>query len=151
MTPTPEQHLFELETKFWRAIQDHDVETAIALTEDPCVVTGPTGVGMFDHQRIDAMMHDSHFALKDVRLTDPQVRMLADDIGIVAYRVTEQVTVDGQPFTVEAAESSTWVRRDGEWRCALHSEALQGDAYGRDRGRVKSATTAKNSSKRFQG
>ena len=62
-----------------------------------------------------------------------QVRFLSDDVAIVAYRVDEQVTVEGESLPLAANDSSVWVRRNGEWRCALHTESLVGDPYGRDR------------------
>jgi hypothetical protein len=43
------------------------------------------------------------------------------------------VTVDGKTTSLDAADSSTWMKRDGRWRCALHTEAIAGDAWGRDR------------------
>jgi hypothetical protein len=46
--------------------------------------------------------------------------------------VHEDLTVDGKPVTLDAAESSTWVRRDGRWACAMHTEAIAGDPFGRD-------------------
>ena len=37
-------------------------------------------------------------------------------------------------FTIsDAADASTWVRRNGRWVCALHTESLKGDPFGRDR------------------
>jgi hypothetical protein len=62
-----------------------------------------------------------------------QVRLLSDDVAIVAYKVNERVSVDGQTLPIDANDSSVWVRRNGEWRCALHTESLAGDPYGRDR------------------
>jgi hypothetical protein len=62
-----------------------------------------------------------------------QVRLLRDDVAIVAYQVYEELTVDGKPVTLDAADSSTWVRRNGRWLCALHTEAIAGDPFGRDR------------------
>ena len=38
-------------------------------------------------------------------------------------------------MALDAADSSTWVRRDGRWLCAMHTEAIAGDPFGRDRGR----------------
>jgi len=35
--------------------------------------------------------------------------------------------------TLDAADASTWVKKDGRWLCALHTESLIGDPYGRDR------------------
>jgi hypothetical protein len=54
----------------------------------------------------------------------------------VAYQVHEELTVDGKPVTLDAADSSTWVRRDRRWLCALHTEAIAGDPFGRDRQRT---------------
>lgn len=50
-----------------------------------------------------------------------------------SYRVHEELTVDGKPVTLDAADASTWVRRNGRWVCALHTEAISGDPFGRDR------------------
>jgi hypothetical protein len=62
-----------------------------------------------------------------------QVRLLTDDVAIVAYQVHEELTVEGKPLTLHAADASMWVRRDGTWRCALHTESVAGDPFGRDR------------------
>ena len=59
--------------------------------------------------------------------------MLSEDVAVIAYRVKELLTVDGKPITIDAADSSTWVRRNGQWVCALHTEALIGDPFGRDK------------------
>ena len=61
------------------------------------------------------------------------MRLLRDDVAILAYRVHEELTVEGKPVTVEAADSSTWVHRDGRWVCAMHTESIAGDPFGRDR------------------
>jgi hypothetical protein len=54
-------------------------------------------------------------------------------VAVLAYNVHEELTVEGKPVTIDAADASTWVRRDGRWLCALHSESLKGDPFGRDR------------------
>ena len=72
------------------------------------------------------------FVLKD----GAQVRLLRDDVAIVAYQVHEELPVEGKPVTLDAADPSTWVRRDGRWLCALHTEAIAGDPFGRDRQRI---------------
>ena len=62
-----------------------------------------------------------------------QVRFIGDDVAIVAYKVDERVVVDGKTLPVNANDSSVWVRRNGEWLCALHTESLAGDPFGRDK------------------
>ena len=129
-----EQELVELEKQYWNAIKNNDFETCLRLTDDPCVVTGAQGVGSIDHETFARMMQESSWTLNDFELRgDPHVRLLSDDVAIVAYQVHEELTVDGKPMTLDAAESSTWVRRDGRWVCALHTEAIEGDPFGRDR------------------
>lgn len=54
-------------------------------------------------------------------------------MAIVAYTVTEKLTVEGKPLTLKANDSPTRVRRNGEWKCALHTEAVAGDPFGTDR------------------
>jgi hypothetical protein len=47
--------------------------------------------------------------------------------------VREALHVDGEPVSFEAADASTWVRRGDRWVCAMHSESILGDPFGRDR------------------
>ena len=130
-----ERELVELEKKYWKAIQDKDVDAAMRLTDDPCIVTGAQGVVALDRRSMGAMMQAATYSLHSYDLEDDdiEVLMLGDDVGIVAYKVKEKLTVDGEPVTLEAADASTWVRRDGRWVCALHTEAITGDPFGRDR------------------
>ena len=53
--------------------------------------------------------------------------------AIIAYRVREQISVDGEQVELDAYDSSAWHRRDGRWMCVLHTESIAGDPYGRDR------------------
>ena len=62
--------------------------------------------------------------------------MIGDDVAVLAYKVTEDLTVDGKAVHLEAADASTWARRDGRWVCVLHTESLAGDPMGRDRRRA---------------
>jgi uncharacterized protein (TIGR02246 family) len=133
-TTTVEQELLALENQYWQAIKDKDAVAALRLTDDPCIVTGAQGVGRIDKRALAAMMKDVPYTVNSFEIgEDVHVRLLRDDVAILAYRVREHLTVDGKPVTLDATDSSTWVRRDGRWVCALHSEALAGDPFGRDR------------------
>jgi hypothetical protein len=131
---TIETELLELEKRFWQALADRDTDAAISLTDFPCVVTGAQGVGMIDKETFAAMTKSASYTLHRFRIKDgAQVRLLRDDVAVVAYQVREELTVDGKPVTLEAADSSVWVRRDGRWLCASHTESILGDPFGRDR------------------
>ena len=130
---TAAKDLIALERRYWKALQDGDFETIGLLTDDPCIVTGSQGVAQLDKPTMEQMLLKAPWTLHDFELSDEQVRMLSDDVGILAYKVRERLTVDGQPLTIEASDASTWVRRDGRWLCAMHTEAIAGDPFGRDR------------------
>lgn len=134
MTEGPiEAQLLDHEKQYWQAIKDRDVQAAMRLTDDPCIVTGAQGVARITRQAFAGMLQAGGWTLHEFTLSDVQVRVLSEDAAIVAYKVKESLTVDGKPLTIEAADSSTWVRREGQWMCALHTEALVGDPFGRDR------------------
>ncbi len=133
-TQTIEKELLALERKYWRAIKDKDVATALSLTDDPCLIAGSQGVGRVDRQSFANMMKSATYTLDSFEIHDDvQVRLLRDDVAILAYRVHEKLTVDGKRVSLDAADSSTWIRRQGHWLCALHTESIKGDPYGRDR------------------
>ncbi|HMH26043.1 MAG TPA: nuclear transport factor 2 family protein [Gemmatimonadaceae bacterium] len=134
MTDGPiEARLMDYERQYWQAIKDRDVPAAMRLTDDPCIITGAQGVARITRTAFAGMLQAGGWTLHEFTLSDMQVRLLGDDVAVIAYKVKEKLTVDGKPLTVEAADSSTWVRREGEWMCSLHTEALLGDPFGRDK------------------
>jgi hypothetical protein len=138
-TQSVEQELVQLEKDFWQALKDQDVDAAMRMTDDQCIVTGAQGVASIDREAFKGMMMDASWSIEAYDISDVQARMLSDDVAIVAYKVKEKLTVEGKPVTLEAADSSTWVRRNGRWVCALHTEAITGDPFGRDRQPAKRA------------
>ena len=139
-----ERELVGLEKKYWQAIIDKDFAAALALTDDPCIVTGAQGVASIGRKEFEGMMKSEQWTLNKFELDDIQVRMLGDDAAVVAYKVREEMTVEGKPLTLEAADSSTWVRKNGNWVCALHTEALTGDPFGRDRNPAKAGPSKRS-------
>ena len=131
--PQVEKELIELERTFWRAMKERDVETAMGLTDFPCIVAGSQGVMSVDAAAFEKMMRGATYRIRSAELDGACVRQLSDDVAVVAYKVHEELDVDGEPLSLDAHDSSTWVRRDGRWRCAQHSESLKGDPFGRDR------------------
>src|SRR6188768_595285 len=129
-----EDEVAGMERKYWQALKDRDHEGAIKLSADPCIVTGAQGVTEMDHASLRKMMTSQRqWTIEDFEFDDVKVRMLADDVAIVAYKVKEKMTVEGKPLSLEAADSSTWIRKNGSWVCALHTEAISGDPFGRDK------------------
>lgn len=130
-----EKELLRLERDYWQAVKDRDVEAAMRLTDDPCIVAGASGVGRIDQKSFARIMSAATYTLHDFDVKEPEVRMIGDNVAILAYKVHERLTVDGKSIDLDAADASMWVRRNGRWLCALHTESVLGDPYGRDRHR----------------
>ena len=134
-TTTVDQVLLDSERSYWQALKDKDNEAIVRLTHDPCIVAGPQGTARVERAQLVKMMGTKPWSVEEFELKDAQVEFLRDDVGIVAYAIHEKLIVDGKPVTLDAFHTSTWVRRDGTWQCAAHTESLPGDPYGRDQRR----------------
>jgi uncharacterized protein (TIGR02246 family) len=139
-TQTREQELVETEQRFWDAMKSKDGEAAAELTDDGCIVVGAQGVSAIDRASMRKMTEGGKWELQQFTFNEKtrQVRFISDDVAIVGYTVSERIVVEEKTLQFDANDSSVWVRRDGEWRCALHTESLAGDPYGRDKQPKKS-------------
>lgn len=125
------RELVRLEKRYWLALQDKDPETAVSLSDDPCLVVGAQGVGEIDNRAMADMVEGADYNLDHFEFDHVTVRPLTDDVAIVAYKVSEELVVDGKPVNLEAYDSSVWIRRNGKWLCSLHTESIAGDPFGR--------------------
>jgi hypothetical protein len=127
-----ENQLIDLEKEYWEAIKNRDKATVMRLTDDNCIVVGPQGVGELEKKTLAQMLDDPVYDLEQYSFdtADIHVRALSDDAAIVAYKVSERLVVGGKPMSVEAFDSSVWVRRDGGWVCTLHTETIAGGPFG---------------------
>jgi ketosteroid isomerase-like protein len=135
---TVEQELLELEKEYWQAMKRNDVDAALRMTTDPCIVAGASGVSSIDHATFKKMMTGAPWKINKFEIKDgAQVQRLTDDVAVVAYQVHEDMTVDGKPVSMDAADVSIWVRQKGRWLCAVHTESVAGDPYGQDGAKPK--------------
>lgn len=129
--------VLEIERRFWNAMKDKDGQAAAEMTDDGCIVVGAQGVSTVDRAKMEKLTEEGNWELEQYAFDEKnaQIRFITDDVAIVAYKVNERVVVDGKTLPVDANDSSVWVRRNGEWLCALHTESLAGDPFGRDKRR----------------
>jgi hypothetical protein len=134
-TTSGTRELIELEKRFWDAMKEKDARAAERMTDDGCIVVGAQGVSAIDRKTMGKLTEEGPWRLERYRFDDrnAQVRFLNDDVALVAYKVNERVMVDGRTLDLEANDASVWVKRDGKWVCAMHTESLAGDPFGRDR------------------
>jgi hypothetical protein len=131
---TIDRQLKGLEKRYWDAIQVKDVDAAMRLSDSECIVVGAQGVGSIDRDRLGEMLKAASYELTHYEIDDEhfQLRKLTEDVVVVAYRVREDLVVDGKAESLEAYDASVWVHRADGWHCALHTETLKGDPFGRN-------------------
>jgi hypothetical protein len=130
---TDRQEIIDLENRFWQTMIDKDVETATAMMADRSIVTGAQGAATIDNRSFGKMMSEGKWSLESYTFSDVQVEFPTPDVAVIGYKVAENLLIDGEPLAMEAADASTWIRKNGEWACVLHTESVLGDPYGRDR------------------
>jgi hypothetical protein len=128
-----ESEILQLEKQYWQGLMDKDLDTCEGLTDFPCLVAGANGVARIPREKFRGIMESGDYELNDFEFKESEVRMLTDDIALHVYKVHQDLTVDGKPIKMDSSQSSTWIRRGGRWACALHTESLLGDPYGRDK------------------
>ncbi len=129
------QELLARERRFWEAMRSKDGAQAARMTDETCVVVGAQGVSTIDPKSMEKMTGEGTWELEEFTFDEgkAQVKLIGDGIAIIAYRVNEHLIVDGKPLTLEANDASVWVRHNGDWVCALHTETPAGDPFGRDK------------------
>jgi hypothetical protein len=133
MTTTIDRDILALEREYWDSMITKDPEVVTRLTADESIIVGAQGVGIVTKKQIGSMVQSDGWKLKRYSFGDVKFNALDERTAVIAYSVKEDLEVEGKPLTLEANDSSVWIRREGKWVCAMHTEALKGDPFGRDR------------------
>ncbi len=132
--PSVKDELLGLEKRYWKAIQRQRFRGRAGFDGRALHCDRRSGRGQPRSRSFPRTHESANFKIEDVYFDpDVQIRMLGSDAAVLAYTVRERLTVDGKSITMDAADASTWVRRNGQWKCALHTESIKGDPFGRDR------------------
>lgn len=121
--PTKDE-ILALETAYWDALRRKDGAAAARLSADPSVVTGRQGVATISREKMKALSEDATWTLDDYTFEEVTFVSPTRDVAIIAYTVTQTVTMNGKADTRRAADSSTWTRGPDGWTCCAHSEAF---------------------------
>jgi hypothetical protein len=119
-----EDEILSREKSYWDALKTKNGATIEQLTGDTCLVVGGEGIRQFSGSEVAAMMDSVPFQLQDYGIESGDVKFVnaRDDVAILAYKVRADYVVDGKDQRIDAYDTSVWVRRDGAWTCALHTE-----------------------------
>lgn len=122
-TPTKDQ-IVALEKEYWDAMKRKDGKRTAELSGKSAVVTGARGVMTIDKNKMGKMTEEGNWTLESYQFDDIQFVTPAPDVAIIAYKVKQKVTMDGQKQELQAADSSTWIRGANGWECHAHSETF---------------------------
>lgn len=120
----PISTLVDLETRFWQSIVDHETDVALNLLCEPAFMVSSHGAMKFDHAGYRRMADHGSMVVSSFELSDMQVLFPNDSTAILAYRVKQAIAPRGKGATIEQHmnDTSTWVKTDHGWRCAMHTE-----------------------------
>lgn len=120
--------IIELEKSYWDAMKTKDGAKTAELSGVTSLVTGAQGVTSIAKSKMGEMTEEGDWTLESYKFDDVEVVTPTPDVAIIAYTVTQNVTMQGKPQQLRAADSSTWIRGDKGWECHAHSEAFLKEA-----------------------
>jgi ketosteroid isomerase-like protein len=121
---TEKQAIIDLEMKFWDTMVSKDASTATEMMAQKSIVTGPQGVSEISRGDFSKMMKGSEWTLDTYMFSDIQVIFPNESTAVIGYKVKQKGTMDGKPYDMEAADTSTWTKSGDEWLCVMHSETM---------------------------
>ena len=119
--------IITLETSYWEAMKAKDATRTEQLSGKTSLVTGAQGVMSIAKSKMGKMTQDGKWTLESYNFNDVEVTTPAPGVAIIAYTVTQKVTMDGKSQVLSAADSSTWIRGANGWECHAHSETFLKD------------------------
>ncbi len=125
--PTKDE-IVALEKSYWDAMKRKDGAASAKLSGATSLVTGATGVVSIAKAKMGKMTEDGDWTLESYKFDDVEVVTPTPDVAIIAYTVTQDVTMKGEAKQLKAADSSTWIRGADGWECHGHSETFLQDA-----------------------
>jgi len=121
---TASKDLIALEKKFWQSMVDEDTDTALDMLAEPSLMVSSHGAMKFDHAAYRKMAEQGSMVIKSFKLSDMEVVFPADDTALLTYHVKQALVPRGKSDTIEQEmnDASVWTRKDGQWRCVMHTE-----------------------------
>jgi hypothetical protein len=116
--------LIALEKKFWQSMVDEDTDTALSMLDEPSLMVSAHGAMQFDHAAYRRMAEQGKMVIKSFEFSDMNVLFPTDDTAVLTYRVKQAMAERGKSDETkqDMADSSVWTRKDGRWRCVMHTE-----------------------------
>jgi hypothetical protein len=123
MTPDRDK-LIAMEKKFWQSMVDEQTDVALGMLAESSYMVSPHGAMKFDHAEYRRMAEHGDMVIKRYALGPVDTTFVGQDVAILCYEVKQVISPRGKAEETEqhVKDTSTWVKVDGKWRCAMHTE-----------------------------
>lgn len=119
-----ENQILELEKKYWKAMETRDFDTVKKLTRFPCIVAGKDGVRSVDEASFKKMFDSGAGSqMKVLNISDAESDIIDERTATLAYLIELEYEVKDQKSSGKCACTSTWVKENDGWVCAMHTES----------------------------
>ncbi|WP_316811665.1 nuclear transport factor 2 family protein [Pedobacter heparinus] len=119
-----ENQILELEKKYWKAMETRDFDMVKNLTRFPCIVAGKDGIRSVDEPSFKKMFDSGQGSqLKVLDISEVESEIIGEDSAVIAYLIELNYGADGQKASGKCACTSTWVKENENWICAMHTES----------------------------
>jgi hypothetical protein len=110
-----------LERRVWEAAKKKDADTLRSLCTQDYVAIISDGSQLTLNE---FCMLFPLFQVKSYSLSDARLISLGPDAAILLYKSKSETVVLGENEKAQTQHSSTWVRRNGEWRNVFYQETV---------------------------
>lgn len=127
------KEVIALETRFWQSMVDGDTDTALSLLDEPALMVSSHGSMQFDHAGYRKMAEHGDQVITAFELSDMKAVFPTADTAVLTYRVKQAIAARDeprQPTEQQMTDSSVWTRKNGSWRCVMHTETPFGNGWG---------------------
>ena len=124
MAKSTKDEIIALEKEYWDAMKRKDGKRTAQLSGKTALTTGARGVTSISKAKMGEMTESGDWSLDSYDFSDVEVINPTDNVAIIAYKVKQNVTMDGKTQQLHAADSSTWIRGADGWECHAHSETF---------------------------
>lgn len=117
-----ENQIIELEKKYWEGMEKHDFDIVKSLTHFTCITAGKNGIRNVDEASFKKMFDSSEgvkWKVNDLAKIKTQSQ---ENCAIIAYRIDLETTIDGKNTSKKCVCTSTWIKENNHWVCAMHTE-----------------------------
>lgn len=119
-----ENQILELEKRYWTAMENRDFNTVKSLTRFPCIVAGKEGVRRVDEASFKKMFDSGEGSqLKVLDISDFEDEIIGENSAVIAYLIELEYGANDHKSSGKCACTSTWVKENNNWVCAMHTES----------------------------